>query len=1029
MDQPQPQQPSAKGGSGGGGSAGDLWKKVLDEVQSDAAARRTKAAARSAVSSRGSPGGTGVEVDLLKRILAVIEAKPAGITAGDVVSQVKAELLPQVRLELATAPRPKDVTAEFAALAAAVKGLEGKTQLVDVEAIVARVTAAVAGTTKAAVEAAGKLAADAESQAVLAAGKAAVDAGAQARFAAEEVAKQVRAELAALPKAVDVSPQLQGIVEALKAMEAKAVAVAESAKTQALVESQAALAGKLDEVLATVKQRPDDGRDEVLLQILESVQKPQPAYHERFDQLMDRLNGLTTAAAGNGNGAATAQLIDQLRAEVQAIPKAVDPAPKLDAILEAVRAKPQAVDVDALVARVAAEAKAQAVDVEGLVARVAAEAKAQAVDVAALRAQNELIEKLRHDVQSVAAASPSSLVEQVRKDLDVRTQAWERESADLRKAVREDLGEHAAKLRDDLLTQSIAVIEQTKGDAEAKAQAAQAALVREVKVKLAAADAEAQASRDTQQTLLREVSEALKALPTAVDPSPRLEAILAAVAALPRPAAALDVEALAAEVRAGLPVRDAGDAKAAQRQEELLGEVLAALKALPGIDARNTAGELRGQLHALSEAQRAQWQAMSEAQRKAVAEAQHEAIEQAQQSLAESQRESIAAAQQALAESQRQAQQRIERMIESLGSKLESGMAIAARRSELARPEVERPAAPAPRPESPAPSSASIDLDRTYSWRAQPAPRNRTPAIAMVVTATAAVGMFLVLLVNALTGRDNGAPPTPSNGNGQQIAANTDTGGATDGKTTPAKPPPVAPAKTVVDPANTSAASAGAKDSASIFHDPTIKGTGTPIVDPRIADEIKSLANPSGERPRVVYELAQAKQIVFLVHAAGSSPSATTTILAELKRKLGQVAPTQKFTVVFSEGKRFTEAPPNGLREGSDAEKAKVESWIDFNVRTSTARATNPLVALDVALSYAPDLLWIVSDGVAGDGAGQVGSKELVDRIATLNPRGDTRIAATQIGAPDAGSTLKTLAEKYGGAYVVVGEGASAQRP
>ena len=73
-------------------------------------------------------------------------------------------------------------------------------------------------------------------------------------------------------------------------------------------------------------------------------------------------------------------------------------------------------------------------------------------------------------------------------------------------------------------------------------------------------------------------------------------------------------------------------------------------------------------------------------------------------------------------------------------------------------------------------------------------------------------------------------------------------------------------------------------------------------------------------------------------------------------------------------------------------------------------------------------LLYVLDNYGIFDAPGQVKPAELIERIGTLNPTGATRIAATQVGPADAGHTLKTLAEKYGGAYAEVGDGASAQR-
>lgn len=1089
------------GNPGAAGSTGDLWKKVLDEVQTEAAARRNKVAAKAA----SAPPRTGAELDLLKRILTVVEAKAAPTVVQappDRSAEILAQFLPkyeallrdQLREQLPSAAPSTDLSPLLEQIIASIKAqprVESKDIIKPIveaierqqpaapfeelrEDLSKRITQAIESTPKP-VDVSPQL------QAILEAirNQPALDPSTittpllaaisqqqpvDVQGPLRELSAKFETQLSALPKPVDPTPQLQAILAAIQSLPAPQpvneesisqkiaqalegskpaditpqlqsilaaiqalpapTPVNEEALAQRITEAferakpadlrddlallRAELAAiprpsdtsaKLDDLLAAVKHRPDDGRDEVLLQILEAAQKPQPNHAETLAKIQEQL-------------AALAQR-----------PGPADVSPQLQAILESVQSQPR-VDVEGVLQKAVSEFRATVPtnqDSTAQLALLASEiqrvreestqfsqriatqlealtvagqsnpamdevltllrAKATQTDDAllwrilqaveqppkngtekSLAAQSDLLQQILAKVQAVPASDASATV---REELASHTAKLHEELAKFRDGFQQEIAKQNAAVREDLIAHSIEVIDQIKSQSPASIEES-----------------------------LRQIRAEVAALPKPVDPAPQvaagLEVVLAAIRSQPV-AQPLDVPSLVAEIRsampqplslATLPVVPSYKSEFA-RQEEMLRQLMVEIQMQHEVGenpAADAIAELRGELKSLSDANR---------------RTQH-LIEQS------------------LTSATTKLESRLESRLNSGLAKIELAIATA---------DTGRPASLSGDGANAAPSA-----NYSYSWMSQSPQRNRTPAIALTVTAVAAVGMFLVLLINALTGGNDNPPANPGGNNGSQLASNnTSTTTPDSKKSTPVatndkpKTIPVTPTTNIKDEVE--------KGPIKLFHDPANSKDGSPVVAAPIVDEIRNLTNPGATRSRVVYEIPQAKQIVFLVHASGGSVTTLTTMLAELKKNLAIVKPNQKFTVIFSEGKRFIEAPPNGLRDGTDSERSRMETWIDLNVRSATVRAaTNPLVAIDVAISYSPDLLWIVSDGLAGDGIGHVSSKEILERIAALNPDGAIRIAATQVGSPDAAATLKTLAEKYGGAYVVTGDGTSASR-
>ncbi|QDU32895.1 hypothetical protein KS4_09340 [Poriferisphaera corsica] len=172
-----------------------------------------------------------------------------------------------------------------------------------------------------------------------------------------------------------------------------------------------------------------------------------------------------------------------------------------------------------------------------------------------------------------------------------------------------------------------------------------------------------------------------------------------------------------------------------------------------------------------------------------------------------------------------------------------------------------------------------------------------------------------------------------------------------------------------------------------------------------------------------------ARTVVFVVDASGSLIDTLPTVLRELQKSIRKLSDRQNFTVIFFQGKRAFEVPPRGLKQGTAALKQQVIEWIDPAAhQVEPGEQTNPLRALGMALGYKPDLVFLLSDNITGQGVYEVDQKRLINEIARSNHRG-TRINTIQFlyadplegeGRP---GTMRLIAEQTGGLFKFVEEG------
>ncbi|MBN4061127.1 hypothetical protein JYU15_01695, partial [bacterium AH-315-I18] len=109
-----------------------------------------------------------------------------------------------------------------------------------------------------------------------------------------------------------------------------------------------------------------------------------------------------------------------------------------------------------------------------------------------------------------------------------------------------------------------------------------------------------------------------------------------------------------------------------------------------------------------------------------------------------------------------------------------------------------------------------------------------------------------------------------------------------------------------------------------------------------------------------------AQNIVYVVDASGSLVDTLPYVLAELRRSILRLSEEQRFAVLFFQGRSVLQIPPAGLRQATIINQQRAVQWIDPDAGHLFAKGkSNPLPAVKQALSYEPDLLFLLTDNLA----------------------------------------------------------------
>lgn len=170
-----------------------------------------------------------------------------------------------------------------------------------------------------------------------------------------------------------------------------------------------------------------------------------------------------------------------------------------------------------------------------------------------------------------------------------------------------------------------------------------------------------------------------------------------------------------------------------------------------------------------------------------------------------------------------------------------------------------------------------------------------------------------------------------------------------------------------------------------------------------------------------------ARRIAFVIDASGSLLDTLPFVLQELQKTVDSLHPRQEFTVLFYQGDTIIEAPPAGLKQAIASHKQQLAHWLDPQKRNIFAGgASDPVPAIKRALSYQPQLIFLLSDNITAGDLYQIDQRRLLDEITAANTSG-TRINTLQFlyadarTGPEQKETLELIAEQSGGVYRFIG--------
>ncbi|MCZ6836005.1 MAG: hypothetical protein O7G85_09550, partial [Planctomycetota bacterium] len=176
----------------------------------------------------------------------------------------------------------------------------------------------------------------------------------------------------------------------------------------------------------------------------------------------------------------------------------------------------------------------------------------------------------------------------------------------------------------------------------------------------------------------------------------------------------------------------------------------------------------------------------------------------------------------------------------------------------------------------------------------------------------------------------------------------------------------------------------------------------------------------SGRAEFVGLSSSNARRIVYVIDASGSMIRTLPIVIQELGRSLDNLTREQSFSVIFFQRDEALVVPPEGqLINALHEEKIRVLEWIDENI--IPVGTSNPLKALEKALGFEPDAVFLLSENITGGGQWEIDQRDLLALLERLNPidanlgRRPTVINCIQFLDPDPLDTLKKIAQIHGG--------------
>lgn len=172
---------------------------------------------------------------------------------------------------------------------------------------------------------------------------------------------------------------------------------------------------------------------------------------------------------------------------------------------------------------------------------------------------------------------------------------------------------------------------------------------------------------------------------------------------------------------------------------------------------------------------------------------------------------------------------------------------------------------------------------------------------------------------------------------------------------------------------------------------------------------------------------SNAIDIVYVVDASGSMISAYPQIIAELERSVRRLEPSQRFQVIVfgpgAEGYLAAHLPgePDRTTRLVRATSDNLDHVLEWARGLLASGRSNPIAALEMALSLDPDAVFVLSSSITGLGVWEPDRDELLAQIDLLNPidartgRRAVVIKTIQVLETDPAGILRAIGRTHGG--------------
>ena len=161
------------------------------------------------------------------------------------------------------------------------------------------------------------------------------------------------------------------------------------------------------------------------------------------------------------------------------------------------------------------------------------------------------------------------------------------------------------------------------------------------------------------------------------------------------------------------------------------------------------------------------------------------------------------------------------------------------------------------------------------------------------------------------------------------------------------------------------------------------------------------------------------QSVVYCIDASGSMIRSLPMVLEHLGHSMAQLAPPQRFSVVFFQDNAAVPMPNFAALPLATADhKRAALRWMHKNI--VPRGRSNPLRALEMALALQPDVIFLLSENITGAGTFEIEADRLLAALEDQNPvrtdgtRG-TAIKCIQFLEEDVLGVLGQIAAVHGG--------------